>query len=137
MTFATPEEYLDYWRPHPAFADAWTPEVEAYLTYDLDGDRSSVSLAAVRDDSAGLLDPDDAARKALALPPGTVFLRAPYGMMGDPGGLYPVELVERHRQAFPALDVRDVPGTNHYTIVMGEPGARAVADALAEVAGPS
>jgi len=134
MTFASPAEYLDYWRPHPALADAWTPEVEAYLTYDLDGDRSSVSLAAVRDDSAGLLDPDAAARRASTMPPGTVFLRAPYGMMGDPGGLYPSELVERHRPVFPAVEVRDVPGTNHYTIVMGQAGAEAVADALDEVA---
>ena len=29
------------------------------------------------------------------------------------------------------VEVRDVPGTNHYTIVMADPGARAVADALA------
>ncbi len=134
MTFATPEDYLDYWRPHPAFADAWTPEVEAYFTYDLDGDRSSVSLAAVREDSEGLLDPETSARWATSLPPGTLFLRAPYGMMGDPGGLYPSELVEEHRPTFPAIEVRDVPGTNHYTIVMGRPGAQAVADALDEVA---
>lgn len=130
MTFATPEAYLDYWRPHPAFADAWSPEVEAYLTYDLEGERSSVSIDAVRDDSEGLLDPTVAARRAASLPPGTVFLRAPAGMMGDPGGLYPAELVEQHRTAFPALELSDVPGTNHYTIVMADPGARAVADAL-------
>ena len=134
MTFPTPADYLDYWRPHPALADAWTPEVEAYLTYDLDGDRSSVSLAAVRDDSVGVLDPDVAARRARSLPPGTVFLRAPYGMLGDSGGLYPAELVEQHRPAFPAVEVRDVPGTNHYTIVMGQAGAEAVADALHELA---
>lgn len=130
MTFATPEDYLDYWRPHPAFADAWTPEVEAYLRYDLVGDRSSVSLDAVRDDSQGLLDPAAAARRVAALPPGTQFLRAPAGMMAEPGGLYPPELVEQHRTAFPAIGVRDVPGTNHYTIVMADTGAHAVADAL-------
>jgi lipase len=133
MTFATPEDYLDFWRPHPAFAGAWTPEVEAYLRYDLEGDRSSVSLAAVRDDSEGLLDADGAARAAASLPPGTVFLRAPRGMLGDPGGLYPIELVEQHRATFPGLDVRDVADTNHYTIVMSDPGARAVADALVDV----
>lgn len=133
MTFASPEQYLDFWRPHPAFADAWTPEVEAYLTYDLDGERSSVSLDAVRDDSRDLLDADGSAARARALPPGTVFLRAPAGLMAEPGGLYPAELVERHREAFPGVGVRDVPGTNHYTIVMAERGARAVSDALDEV----
>jgi lipase len=135
MTFATPEEYLDFWRPHPAFAGHWTPEVEAYLAYDLDGERSSVSLDAVRDDSEDLLDADLAARRAAALPAGTVFLRAPYGMLGDPGGLYPADLVAGHARSFPGIEVREVPGVNHYTIVMGEPGARAVAGALADVHG--
>jgi lipase len=131
MTFATTADYLDFWRPHPAFAGAWTPELEAYLAYDLDGDRSSVSLDAVRDDSEDLLDGSGAADRVSALPAGTVFLRAPYGMLGDLGGLYPADLVAAHATRFPGLDVREVAGTNHYTIVMGERGATAVADALA------
>jgi lipase len=133
MTFATLEAYLDFWRPHPAFAGHWTPELEAYLAYDLDGDRSSVSLDAVREDSADLLDPDRVARRAEALPEGTLFLRAPRGLMNDEGGLYAPALVERHRATYPLVDVRDVPDTNHYTIVMSDVGARAVADALDEV----
>ena len=134
MTFGSTEEYLDFWRPHPAFAGAWTAELEAYLAYDLDGDRSSVSLDAVREDSADLLDAGTAAERAGRLTAGTLFLRAPRGLMDDPGGLYPRELVDSHRVAYPDVEVRDVPGTNHYTIAMGETGARAVADALHEVA---
>jgi pimeloyl-ACP methyl ester carboxylesterase len=130
MTFPTPGDYLDFWRPHPALADHWSTELEAYFAYDLEGTRSSVSLDAVREDSEGLLDPDATARWAAALPSGTVFLRAPRGMVDDPGGLYPLELMEQHRTGFPQVTARDVPGTNHYTIVMSEPGARAVADAL-------
>jgi lipase len=137
MTFASPADYYDFWRPHPAFAGAWTSELEAYLAYDLEGDRSSVSLAAVRDDSAGLLDAAAAAGWADALPPGTPFLRAPYGMLGEEGGLYPAWLVAQHRERFPGIEIRDVPGTNHYTVVMGERGARAVADALEELLGRS
>lgn len=133
MTFDGPEAYLDFWRPHPAFAGAWTPDVEAYLTYDLDGDRSSVSLDAVRDDSVDLLDADRSAARAAALPAGTIFLRAPAGLLGDPGGLYPAGALDEHRRAYPQLVTRDVPGTNHYTIVMGRAGARAVVEALAEV----
>ena len=133
MTFASEEEYLDFWRPHPAFAGAWTSAVEDYLAYDLDGDRSSVSLDAVRDDSADLLDADRAAVRVAGLAEGTVFLRAPAGMLGDPGGLYAAEAVAEHLRLLPGLVARDVPGTNHYTIVMGREGARAVADALDEV----
>jgi hypothetical protein len=133
MTFPTPEAYLEFWRPHPAFAEHWTPEVEDYFTYDLDGTRSSVSLDAVREDSEGLLDPDVTARWAAALPEGTVFLRAPRGLQDDPGGLYPRELVDLHLSTFPHVTARDVPDTNHYTIVMSETGARAVAEALEEL----
>lgn len=133
MTFATPADYLDFWRPHPALADHWSPELEAYFTYDLEGTRSSVSLDAVREDSAGILDPDATARWAAALPAGTLFLRAPRGMIDDPGGLYPAELIAQHRTGLPNVIARDVPDTNHYTIVMSDPGARAVADALDEV----
>jgi pimeloyl-ACP methyl ester carboxylesterase len=139
MEFPTPGDYLDFWRPHPAFAADWGPEVEDYLTYDLDGTRSSVSLDAVREDSSGLLDADGAPQWAASLPSGTIFLRAPRGMLDDPGGLYPLELVEQHRSRFPQVDVRDVPDTNHYTVVMSERGALAVADALDAVrsaAGP-
>jgi lipase len=132
MRFPTPEDHLAFWRPHPAFATDWSREVEAYLTYDLDGDRSSVSMDAVRDDSEELLDADLSGRRAEALPPGTVFLRAPRGMLDDPVGLYPAELVQAHRHRFPTIDVREVPGTNHYTIVMSERGSRAVAAALDE-----
>lgn len=132
MTFATPDDYLEFWRPHPAFTDHWTPDLEAYLIYDLEGQRSSVSLDAVRDDSVGILDVDGAVRNATALPPGTVFLRAPRGLFDDEGGLYPRELVDDHRTSFPGIDVREVTDTNHYTIVMSERGARAVADALSE-----
>ena len=133
MTFPTPEAYLDFWRPHPAFAGHWTPEVETYLTYDLEGDRSSVSIDAVRQDSEGVLDSEGAGRFAAELPAGTVFLRAPRGLLDDPGGLYPEELAAQLQKTFPGIDVRDVPDTNHYTVVMSEPGARAVADALDEV----
>jgi lipase len=132
MTFPSTADYLDYWRPHPAFAGHWTPELEAYLSYDLEGDRSSVSLQAVREDSADLLDGEGASRWASALPPGTVFLRAPRGMLDDAGGLYPRELVDSLRARFPQLDARDVPGTNHYTIVMSEPGTLALSAVLAE-----
>ncbi len=130
MTFPTPEAYLDHWRPHPAFAGDWTPEVEAYLTYDLEGERSSVSLDRVREDSEDILDAAAVSRLTKHLPGGTVFLRAPRGMLDDPGGLYPTALVEAHQAAYPRIEVRDVAGTNHYTVVMSDVGARAVADAL-------
>jgi pimeloyl-ACP methyl ester carboxylesterase len=139
MTFRDAAAYLDFWRVHPALGEDWSPQVEDYLTYDLVGEpptcRSSVSLDAVRDDSADLVDGELAAAWATRLPAGTVFLRAPGGMMGEPGGLYPADLVAGHARDFPAVDFRDVPDVNHYTIVMAQRGARAVAGAVLEQLG--
>ena len=58
-----------------------------------------------------------------ALPRDTVFLRAERGMFNEPRALYP------DPDAI-GLNVTTVPGTNHYTILLGEAGARAVADAV-------
>lgn len=136
MTFADAAAYLDYWREHPALSPAWSPDIEAYLAYDLTGEppqcRTSVSLDAVRDDSVDLLDGVDAASRATSLPAGTLFLRAPNGMLGEPGGLYSEDLVARNADAFPGVEVRQVDDVNHYTIVMAPRGARIVASALME-----
>jgi hypothetical protein len=137
MTFIDAGAYLDYWRDHPALHDAWSPDIEDYLAYDLIGEppdcRSSVSLDAVRDDSADLLDEAANQRRARVLPPGTVFLRAPAGLMAEPGGLYPAELAARLAGDHPAVQVRDVADVNHYTIVMSGRGAEVLAAALDEV----
>jgi pimeloyl-ACP methyl ester carboxylesterase len=135
MTFPTRESYLDYWRPHPALAEHWSPQVEDYLLYDLDGDHSSVSVDAVRDDSVDLLDTDAVAARVRALPGATTFLGAPYGLMAEPGGLYPPELMAAHAEAFPQLRLCDVPDANHYTILFDPGHAATVAAAADELAG--
>lgn len=138
MTFADESAYLAFWRDHPALGDAWSPDLEDYLAYDLVGEppacRSSVSLDAVRDDSADLLDTATTERRAAVLPAGTLFLRAPAGLLAEPGGLYPEQLVEQHAAAHPEVEVRTVPDVNHYTIVMSGPGAAVLAGALKELA---
>ena len=138
MTFPSPEAYLDYWRPHPAVGPLWSPELEDYLLYDLDGDRSSVSLAAVRDDSADLLDHELTTTWARSLPDGTPFLRAPLGLMAGPGGLYAEAVAEQLRRDFPGVRMADVAGLDHYAIVFAPDGAKAIAAAVDEVAtGPA
>jgi pimeloyl-ACP methyl ester carboxylesterase len=139
MTFADRSAYLDFWRDHPALADAWSADIEDYLAYDLQGEppdcRSSVSLDAVRDDSADLLDAEVNARRAAALPEGTVFLRAPAGLMGEPVGLYSPEITREHAASYPQVHLREVGDVNHYTIVMSDEGAQALAATISELRG--
>lgn len=126
MRFASRAEYRDFWRQHPSFAN-WNTAIESYVDYDLTGEppalRSRVNGEAVRTDYLDLLKGDTPKAAYAALPPDTVFLRAERGMFDEPVGLYP-------DPAAIALKVTTVPGANHYSILLGDDGAQAVAAAL-------
>ena len=134
MTFDSPSAYRDFWRAHPAFATDWSDAVEAYVDYDLvpgpDGLRSSASYEAVAADSAQMGSGGDVERawSELALP--ISFLRAPADLLARPGGLYSRDAVAEWCAEHPAMAWHDVDGVNHYTITLGDRGARAVAAAL-------
>jgi len=126
MRFASPEENRDFWRRHPAFKN-WNAAIESYVDYDLTGDppelRSRVSGDAVRTDYLDILAGDAPKAAYAALPADTPFLRAERGMFDQPEALYP------DPDAI-SLTVTTVPDTNHYSILLSDHGARAVAAAL-------
>jgi lipase len=127
MRFPSREAYRDFWRQHPSFAE-WTPAVEAYVDYDLTGPdgelRSRVAEEAMRTDYTDL-HTGSAARDAFAaLPAGTPFIRAERGMFNEETPLYPdLSVLSR-------LAVSTVPGSNHYSVLFGDAGVSAVAEAL-------
>jgi lipase len=131
------EAYFDFWRRHPALGDDWTDDIEAYLAYDVvKGDdgllRSRVSSEAVRADGRDLLTapaPIGDALRALRDP--VHLLRAPRGMFGEPPGMQPDELVAAWGPQIARFTDEVVDDTNHYTILMSDRGASAVAAALA------
>ena len=137
MTFASEADYLDFWRPHPALREDWGPAVEDYLSYDLVGEppglRSSVALAALEDDTRDQLDPDGIDARLRRAPQGTVFLRAGFGLLAEPGGLYPPDLAAEYARRYPNLEIRHLEDVNHYTLLLGATGAAAVAKLLTEV----
>ena len=49
QSFPSTEAYLDFWRAHPALAAHWTPDVEAYVRYDLIGEPGQLRPRAVGD----------------------------------------------------------------------------------------
>ncbi|KHL04518.1 alpha/beta fold hydrolase [Sinomonas humi] len=131
MEFPSREAYLDYWRPHPALGPLWSPELEAYLLYDLEGDaprlRPATSLDAVAGDNRDLFGSADVFDALARLPRPTTLLRAERGMLNQVPPLYSDEALQRAVARFPEVRVHDVPDTNHYSIVMDQPGAAAVA----------
>jgi pimeloyl-ACP methyl ester carboxylesterase len=137
QTYPSFAAYEAFWRQHPAFAQNWSHDIEAFVRYDVTetadgGLRSRVVADAVRSDGRDLLlgrEPIGRALDAIRCP--VHLLRAPRGMFDEPPVLQPDELVAHWATRIADLSDDVVHDTNHYTILMGGRGASAVADALA------
>ena len=134
MTFADRGAYRAFWQQHPAFSGIWSDEVDAHVQHDLVGEppqmRSSCAKHAVEADGRDFLG-DGGVRSAIdrvACP--MVLLWAPRGMLDEPPGLY-------HEERVAGVPNDAVHDTNHYSIMLGEPGARRVAAAISRVAAPA
>jgi pimeloyl-ACP methyl ester carboxylesterase len=132
-TYPSREAYREFWRSHPSFAHEWNADVEAYVDYDLVGDapefRSSASGAAVLGDAVeqGTGTVAEEPWSSVSLP--ITFLRAPRGLLNsDP--LYAADYLSGFAAVHPLLSVVEVDDVNHYTIVMNDRGAGAVAAAI-------
>ncbi|MBY6060892.1 alpha/beta hydrolase [Microbacterium esteraromaticum] len=121
----------EFWRRHPAFADDWSAELDAYIAYDLvpDGDvlRAATSSDIMADDvidmNTGSALPD--ALAALSVP--TLFITVPRGLQNETPGLYAPAHLADLLQRYPAVDHVHLDDLNHYTVVMSPRGAIALA----------
>jgi pimeloyl-ACP methyl ester carboxylesterase len=136
ITFPSAARYIEGWRAHPAFADAWDDDLEAYARYDLalndNVARCVCNAAAVRADTEELVR-DETTRAALERVrcPVTI-LRAERGLFDERDApLIGADELHAFAAAHPAIRTEDVPDVNHYTLVMGGgPGPRRVAAAI-------
>jgi lipase len=135
-TYASIEEYVDFFRQHPALGPHWNDTVEAYVRYDAletpAGVRSRAVEELVRTDGRDLLvlqDEIDAALRRLQVP--THLLCAPLGMFGEAPGLLPAAAVSAYDEQVDQLTAQTLPGVNHYTILFDPSAAARVAEAIA------
>ncbi len=139
MRFPSVGAYFDFWRAHPAFARDWSPELEQYLAYDLVGQPPELQPATRYDVMAGDtvdLNTGTALLDALAgLRHEALLLTAPRGLLNQVPGLYAPDRVPALLEGRPWLRAREVEDVNHYTIVLSEAGAAAVASAVREALG--
>ncbi|WP_344054153.1 alpha/beta hydrolase [Microbacterium lacus] len=136
LRFASVESYREFWRAHPAFARDWTPELEAYLAYDLVGEepelRPSTSYATLEEDSIDQ-NTGTAIVDALAhLRRPTVLLTAERGLLDQVPALYDAERVPELLTRYPGLGHVAVEDVNHYTIAMSPRGADVIASVVRE-----
>lgn len=142
MRFGSEEEYLGFWRNHPALGPILQGEggdaARRYVLHDLvsTGDdkaefASSCVLDAVRADGADVLaDPAThaAVRRCVELGVAVDFIWASRGLLDEPQGLYDAD---RLRRLNVPTDVRVTPvDANHYGIILERPGVAAIADAI-------
>ena len=127
MTFPDRGAYRAFWQQHPAFNGIWCDEVEAHVQHDLVGEppemRSSCVKEAVTTNGRELLADPDVRTLVERVGAPVEMLWAPRGMVDDPVGLY-----DERRVA--SLENELVPDTNHFSILLGAPGAKRVAAAI-------
>ncbi|MGN5631134.1 alpha/beta fold hydrolase [Streptomyces sp. AC154] len=133
MTFPDRAAYRAFWQAHPAFAAAWSDEVDAYIQRDLTGAepalRSTCRIEAVRTDGIGLFD-EEVLAAVRKLPVEATLLWAARGLMDEEQGLYDEKRLAAADLAGTRLTPVAVPDVNHYTVLTGEAGAREIADRL-------
>ncbi|WP_457949898.1 alpha/beta hydrolase [Pseudarthrobacter sp. alpha12b] len=133
-TFPSREVYRSFWRQHPAFSADWGPLVDAYVDYDLTGEepelRPATRYEAMAEDTADLHRGASLLAALNRLTVNTDVLRAPRGLLNEPTALYAPGYLESWAAKLPALRVTQVPDVNHYTIIMGQTGAAAVAESV-------
>jgi pimeloyl-ACP methyl ester carboxylesterase len=134
LTFADRGAYHDWWRAHPALAgsDLLDSDLTAYCDHDLGGEapelHSTVAKDAVRADASELFEMGKPAHR-LSVP--VEMLRALRGLQNEPTPMIAPELAAKWVAGAPdQRRVTEVPDVNHYTLVMGQAGARAVAQAI-------
>lgn len=121
-TYASADEYVAAWRAHPAFADDWNDDVDAYARYCLTGEpgamRSCVSEAAVRADIADLMH-GEAARAAVDRVNAPLSLLTAQRGLRDDYPMVPEMLVQAFAGTHPDAYVERVLDVNHYTLLLG------------------
>ncbi len=134
--FESRAAYHEFWRAHPAFAgsDVSDTDLVAYADHDLRGEppqmRTSVAAEAVRTDGRELVADHDVRTALERMRTPGVLLRAQRGLLDQPEAFIPAELAAAFDH--PTVELREVPDSNHFTILMGAGGAHAVAGAIRE-----
>lgn len=136
-SFSSGDEYLAYWREHPALKEVWDDDVEEFVRHDFVEDESGAhtvaNFDAVLADVNDLLIDGRTWRAAERVRSPVRLMRAERGMYDD-HPLIPRDELERFVRDNPHVSADFVPGVNHFTLVLGDGAAGRVADTILDVA---
>jgi pimeloyl-ACP methyl ester carboxylesterase len=132
-TFPDLAAVREFWAGHPAVGP-WVdvPAVAAYLARDVvpvdGGLRSACVPEAIRADGGDLLANELVLEATDNLPFPTTLLWAPRGLLDQVPGLYDEVRLASLGLELQRITAREVPGTNHYSILWAPAGVTAVAE---------
>ena len=124
VEFPSLEGFLSTLRGLPMFAGRWNVHLERYFTYDVEpgpggGVVSKVPRRLIEEEVAHLQRTRLwTSYRRIAAP--TLLLRAPDGLLREDDCLLTQEEAEAMAHAIPSCRLVVAPGTNHYTILLGD-----------------
>lgn len=133
MVFSSEENYLEFWREHPAFRESWSDSIEAYLRHDLEakpeGLKPRAQIQPVSTDILELFGSSDYLNDMSTIQAPVSFMRAPRGLLNaEP--LYGPDLAGYFIDRFSDFNSLEAAEVNHYTILLSSAGASQVATAV-------
>lgn len=131
MEFADFEDYLAYWKRHPAMAEIDDEYLREYLRHDIDPAltpvRSRISREAVWQDGAELMvDPAVRAASSLVEQP-VLLVIAERGILNQPEPRIPRERAAEFAAGRPHVRIVEAPDTNHFSVISHPAAIRLVA----------
>ncbi|MGO2111545.1 MAG: alpha/beta fold hydrolase [Pseudoclavibacter sp.] len=125
-TFASREDYREFWRAHPAFGPWWNAAIEAFSDADLEpapgGFVPATMLDAMVENALELDGRDGYAHALLGLRVPMAFIRSPKGIVND-DPLYPADYAEEWVRRIAGVANVEADATNHYTVLLAPHGA--------------
>ena len=142
QTYPSREAYRAFWRTQPHFPpEDWNPWIEAFLDYELGGTephlRPKAAEEGVKSDLLEGLQSEQIAERLRTIRVPLLMVRAPAGFVPGQPPLFPDAMIEQMRTLVPDMEELVIPGTTHYTMVMGNRGASRIADLIDEFASRS
>ena len=139
QTYPSRQAYREFWRTQPHFPpEEWNPWVEAFLDYEVGGDspvQPKASESAVRADLGEAFQRVVINERLKRIRVPTLWIRAESGLTPGQPPLFPDGLVAEFRTCVPHVEDHKLAGTTHYTIALGEQGAKKIADLISALAG--
>ncbi len=137
QSYPSRQAYRDFWRSQPHFPpQEWNAWVEAFLDYEVEGDspvKPKASQTGVVADMGAVLESAQMADRLRTVRVPTVLLRAESGFTPGQSPLYPDSVASQIRELIPQVEDHKLPGTTHYTIMLGQQGAARAAELICDL----